>query len=282
MTLPVSQTGSDHAAWADFFRGFPAIVLVANSDAADVAALRREYGSAALFVFFNKVYKVLSQPFEGNSLLVARSSQAGANIVYRKEVEDVLRLLRGRGFRGILNLKAGDAERFSPAQEFGAVDVGYLDLVERFTGFYPATHVPTSGFALALWLAEQELGTRVVLAGFTAKRSLRWKLFTDHEWTFEQVVQRLMVRTGRIEVAGAMPAGSISAIAGRFDGISEAEVALVASDVLSERLESANVAIDGLIALTRLQRRFDSALRALKPKTRKARLLEKEKAENPG
>ena len=83
-------------AGAAFFKGFARVVLVANSDAVDIAALSARYGDGTLFVFFNKVFKVLDAPFERPSLLIARSSQAGANIVYRGEVGTVLRLLRGR------------------------------------------------------------------------------------------------------------------------------------------------------------------------------------------
>ncbi len=45
---------------------FSHIVLVANSDAVDIqAACQAQFPSSALFVFFNKVYKVLDRPFHG-------------------------------------------------------------------------------------------------------------------------------------------------------------------------------------------------------------------------
>jgi hypothetical protein len=65
------------------FEGFGRVVLVANSEAVDVADLQARH-AGALFVFFNKVYKVLDRPFAGDALLVARSGPAGANIVYRR------------------------------------------------------------------------------------------------------------------------------------------------------------------------------------------------------
>ena len=245
--LPETRDG-----WATFFGGFARVVLVANSDAVDIVALSARYGDGTLFVFFNKVFKVLEAPFDRPSLLVARSSQAGANIVYRREVGTVLQLLRGPQFHGIANLKAGTAETFSPAESFENAPVGFLDLAPVFADFYPATHVPTSGFALAFWLAEACPALPIVLAGFTARRSARWKLFHDHEWTFEQMVNRLLVRTG----------------------VTAADVALVSSEVLSERLEGTNQAIDRLMSLTRLQGRLDAFLRGLKPKTRKQKLAE--------
>lgn len=271
--LPRDGEGDAHRGWREVFAPYPAIVLVANSDAVEIDALRRRYGEDALFVFFNKVYKVLETPFDGAALLVARSGPAGANIVYRREVADVVRLVRSPRFLGICNLRAGARERFSSPAEFAVADaVGHLDLAGGFEGFYPGSHVATSGFALAIFLCEQHLDARIVLAGFTAKRSTRWKLFADHDWTFEQIVQRLLIRAGRLESAGPVADELLGPIHRRFPEIDPAEVGAVAAEVLAERLEGANLAIDELIRLTRPQRRFDGWLRRLKPKTRKARL----------
>lgn len=283
----VDQPGSNAAAdpptrlpdtrdgWAGFFGRFQRVVLVANSDAVDIAALSARYGEGTLFVFFNKVFKVLDSPFTRPSLLIARSSHAGANIVYRREVADVLRLLQGEQFEGIANLKAGERERFSPADAFEGARVGFLDLTPVLAGFYPATHVPTSGFALAFWLAEACPGLMIVLAGFTARRSTVWKLFHDHDWTFEQVVQRLMVRSGRLGVDGAGSAEPWDRIAARLQGVTPSDVALVSAEVLSERLEGTNIAIDRLMSLTRIQSRVDGLFRRLKPRTRKQKLADR-------
>lgn len=261
--------------WRALFARYAEIVLVANSDAADIAAISARHPGECLFVFFNKVYKVLSEPFRRPSILVARSSGAGANIVYRREVKTVTALLAPPGFAGILNLKAGDDERFSAAEDFAGRPVGFLDLAPHLRTFYPESHVASSGFALALWLTEQALPGRLYLAGFTATRSEAWKVFHVHDWTFEQVVQRLLVRKLKLFIDGeGLSTTSMAAIAGRFPDVDAGEIALVASEVLSERLEGANVAIDGLISLTKLQRRLDKALRSLKPKTRKAKLAD--------
>ena len=261
--------------WAGFFGRFEQVVLVANSDAVDMAALGASYGEGTLFVFFNKVFKVLDAPFTRPSLLIARSSHAGANIVYRREVADVLGLLRGGQFEGIANLRAGDREIFSPAEAFEGARVGFLDLTPVLAGFYPTTHVPTSGFALAFWLAEACPGLPIVLAGFTARRSAVWKLFHDHDWTFEQVVQRLMVRSGRLAMDGAGSGGDWDGIAARLPGITPSDVALVAAEVLSERLEGTNMSVDRLMSLTRIQSRVDGFFRGLKPKTRKQKLADR-------
>ena len=273
--FPLSDEANGAARWAAFFRGFGTIVLVANSDAVRIDALRSRYGEDTLFVFFNKVYKVLDRAFDGPSLLVARSGPAGANIVYRREVGDVVALLRSPRFHGICNIRAGESERFSAPAEFAIPEpVGQLDLAPGLKGFYPSTHLATSGFALALFLVEAAPAARVVLAGFTARRSQKWKLFADHDWTFEQIVLRLLIRAGRLESTGAVADDVFGAIARRFPQFTPGEVSTVAGEVLAERLEGANLAIDDLLKLTRPQRRFDALLRRLKPKTRKARLAE--------
>jgi hypothetical protein len=273
VSLPETRDG-----WAGQFSGFERVVLVANSDAVDIASLASRYGEGTLFVFFNKVFKVLDAPFQRPSLLVARSSAAGANIVYRREVDDVLRLLRGEHFHGIANLKAGEGEVFSPVGDFDGARVGYLDLAPVFLDFYPETHVPTSGFALAYWLTEACPTLPIVLAGFTARRSEAWKLFHDHEWTFEQIVNRLLVRSGRLTMDGGGTGGRWDRVAERLPGVTPADVALVSAEVLSERLEGTNMAVDRLLSLTRLQGRFSGFLRSLKPKTRKQKLAEKSAA----
>lgn len=271
--LPHHGDADARERWHRIFGRFGTIVLVANSDAVDVATLRSSYGESTLFVFFNKVYKVLDRRFQGPCLLVARSGPAGANIVYRREVPDVLRLVDGAGFLGICNLRAGRHERFSEPAEFGnACPVGHLDCAADLADFYPSTHVATSGFALALFLLELLPESRIVLAGFTARRSVRWKLFADHDWTFEQIVQRLLLRAGRLQSANAVPEDVLSPIARRFPELRNADVASVAAEVVAERLEGANLAIDDLLRLTRPQRRLDDALRRLKPRTRKQKL----------
>ena len=137
--------------WRSLLERFSHIVLVANSDAVNLPRLRAELpAGTTLFVFFNKVYKVLDAPFTGNALLVARSGTMGANIIHRREVADVLKFFSGDGFLGIMNLRVSDEERLSPAADFGGAPAGHVDLAGFFSDFYPAGKMPTSGFGLAL------------------------------------------------------------------------------------------------------------------------------------
>lgn len=269
--------------WRGLFSRYSTIVLVANSDQVDLDALRRTYPSDTLWVFFNKVYKVLQRPFDGPALLVSRSGTTGANIVYRREVDDVVRFFPGDGFHGILNLVSGSWEKLSPASDFKGVPAGHLELTDYFADFYPADHLPSSGFALAVWLCDLKLEARIVLAGFTARRSERWKIFHIHDWTFERVIQRVLVFSGRLSVSEPVQATShYAAFNRRFPDISPTDIALAAAEVLSERLEGSNVEIDRLISATRVSRSLDAFIRRLKPKTRKQKLAEKAAAEKPG
>lgn len=259
--------------WRALLSRFSHIVLVANSEAVNLPELRRDMPETALFVFFNKVYKVLSEPFSGNALLVARSGTMGANIVHRRETSDVLKFFPNPGFLGILNIRVEAGERLSPPADFGSAPAGHLDLASYFTDFYPAGKLATSGFAMALWLSELQVPGRIVLAGFSARRSERWKVFSIHDWTFEQVFLRLFSRLGKIEIVGGAQASSFAGLAKRFPDVPPAEIALVAAEVLSERLENTDNQIDRLMSITKGLRSLDNFFRRLKPKTRKERFL---------
>ena len=152
-----------------------------------------------------------------------------------------------------------------PRQRFGGVPTGHLDLADYFADFYPSDHLPTTGFALAVWLCELDLDEQIVLAGFSARRSERWKIFHGHDWTFEQVVQRLLVRSSRLTIASAPTPHAYAALAKRFPDMSAADISLAAAEILSERLESANTEIDRLIWVTKVNQSIQNFIRGLKP-----------------
>jgi hypothetical protein len=251
--------------WRSLFASFPAIVLVANSDSVDIVALRASLPKEALFVFFNSVFKVLDRPFDGNALLVARSDAGGANIVRRSEVGDVVGYFASDRFLGIISVRASSHEKLAIASDFGGVPTGQLDLAGYFADFYPPDHLPSTGFALAVWLCELELGQQIVLAGFSGRRSYRLKMFDGHDWTFEQIVQRLLVRSSRLVIASAATPHAYAALAKRFPDMSAADISLAAAEILSERLESANKEIDRLIWVTKVNRSIQKFIRSLQP-----------------
>lgn len=263
--------------WKALLSRYSHIVLVANSEAADLGRLRKELPETALFVFFNKVYKVLGHPFSGNAVLVARSGVMGANIVHRREVADVLRFFSGDAFLGVMNVRVAPEENFSAEDRFEGAKTRHLDLTQILGDLYPVGKIATSGFALALWLADLQLPGKILLAGFSAKRSEKWKVFEVHDWTFEQIFLRLFARMGAITMLGGVDSSPYSALANRFPQVPPVEIAMTAAEVLSERLDNANGQIDRLMSVTKSIRAIENFFRRFKPKTRKQRFLEKSK-----
>ncbi len=257
--------------WQAIFAAFSHVVLVANSDTVDIAGLQKQYPPSTLFVFFNKVYKVLDAPFQGNALLISRGSSKGANIVYRREVGDVVKFFPRDRFLGIMNIRLNAEEKFNTAAEFENTPTGHLDLSGFCNDFYPEDKVPTSGFAIALWLSDLKLPGTIILAGFSARRSQQWKVVSVHDWSFEQVFLRLFARMGKISVHGGVSQNAYAALAKRFPDIPSSEISMAIADVLSERLGNANAEIDKLISLTNVIRDIDNFFRRLRPRFLKRR-----------
>ena len=262
---------SDGNDWRAIFAAFSQIVLVANSDAVDIAGLQRQYPTGTLFVFFNKVYKVLDAPFPEHALLISRGSPRGANIVYRREVGDVVKFFPKDRFLGIMNIRLNAEEKLNTTEDFENTPTGHLDLAGFCNDFYPEDKLPTSGFAIALWLSDQKLPGTIVLAGFSARRSQQWKVVSVHDWSFEQVFLRLFARVGKISIHGGVANNAYAALARRFPDIPSSEISLAIADVLSERLGNANAEIDKLISLTNVIRDIDNFFRRLKPRFFKRR-----------
>lgn len=252
--------------WRALFSRFSHVVLVANSDEVSVKELQEEYPGTALFVFFNKVYKILDEQFSGNSLLISRAQPRGANIVYRNEVADVVKLLASQKFLGIMNIRLAEIERLNTRADYLGTPTGHLDLVGFCADFYPKDKVATSGFAMALWLVNQSLPAEIVLAGFSAKRSDKWRVVNVHDWTFEQVFLRLFARVGKLTMHGSRPANSYMTLASRFPELPAAEISATIAEVLSLRLSQTDAQVDKLISLTSAFRSIDEFLRRLKPK----------------
>jgi hypothetical protein len=273
MDTTAPSIGSEE--WKSFLRSYSDIVLVANSEEVDIDSLVSRFPETTLFVFFNKVYKVLSEPFTRRSILVARSGTLGANLVKSGKVSKVLQYFEKDSFLGVLNLTIGDREQASPASAFGDIDVRYLDLTYLFAPFYPRAKIPTTGFALCFWLTTLDLGAKITLAGFTSKRGERYKVLDVHDWTFERMLLRLLYRRGKIDIVEGVLTNPYADLAAHFPEYTPAEIALTANEVLAERLENSSSVIDRLMHVTRFLRFLDRAFNRVKPRTRKERLWEK-------
>ena len=270
--LPAETDDPLDPAWRRAFEAWERIVLVANSDAVERAALEA-MGEGTLFVFFNRVFKVLDAPFERPSVLLTRCSNVGPNLVHRGEQHRVLPLVAAGSFGGVLMLRAAAHEVYGPDDPFSPHRVARLNLSDWFEGAYPPASVPTSGFALAAWLASVAPDAEIVLAGFSARRSDRWKLFDDHDWTFEQTVLRVLERGGRLrrlgEPARAWP---LATLMERYPGLDAVDAAVV-GEVLAERLRGTNLLVDRIWSMLKPLRALDGAFRSLKPRTRRERIV---------
>ncbi|PDT50445.1 hypothetical protein [Sinorhizobium fredii] len=251
--------------WRALFSAFSHIILVANSDEVNIKELQAEYPQTALFVFFNRVYKILDDQFSGRSLLISRAQPGGANIVYRQEVTDVVKLFAPEQFLGIMNIRLAAGERLNTGSDYLGTPTGHLDLTGFCADFYPLDKIPTSGFAMALWLVDQELPTKIILAGFSAKRSEKWRVVAVHDWTFEQVFLRLFARVGKLSMDGGLQTNCYSTLAARFPELPAAEISSTIAEVLSSRLSQTDAQVDKLISLTNVLRAIDELLRRLKP-----------------
>ena len=260
-------------AWRAFFASYSHIVLVANSEDQRFEELRETLPETALFVFFNRVEKVISEPFSGNSLLVTRSNQAGSELVYRGLVGKTTALLAGPGFAGVLNLRTAFIERMNEIADFGAVPAGLLDLASYFEEFYPPGHTASSGFAMALWLCENVPGSKIILTGFSAQRGTKWKLFHIHDWTFEQTCLRVLAIKDKLSIDGPDARDPYALLTRRFPDIETRDIAFGVAQTLSLRLEASNRQIDRLVSITAPLRAAYDLFRALKRKSKKERVL---------
>lgn len=267
--------------WRSFFAPYTDIVLVANNDEVDAEELASTFPETTLFIFFNKVYKVLRAPFRRPAVLACRSGTMGANVVHRREVADVLGYFDPASFLGVVNVAIMATERFSPAEAFGGVPVRHLHLGQMILGYYPKDKFPTTGFGLCMWLQSLDLPAQVHLAGFSSKRSERWKVFDVHDWTFEQVLLRLLSREGRFRIIGSAPENPYLSIATHFPQFSATDIALTADEVLSERMLGLSSIVDRLMSVTKVLRFFDNSFRRIRPKTRKQKFLSKSQTDAP-
>ncbi len=257
--------------WRQFFSSFSHIVLVGNSDRTEPFQLKEMFPESSLFIFFNKVYKVLNKSFDRPSLLVARSGTSGANIVHRKEVKDVLSFFPKENLVGIVNIRVAPSERFSPKSAFEGAKVYHLDLTAAMED-YPSLKIPTSGFALTLWLRDLQPAAEIVLAGFSGMRGETWKVFNVHDWTYEQVFLRLCAKKGEITALNQEDGVTrTAALLKSFPDVPATELLMEMTEVLAERLDSANGQIDRLMSVTKFQRGLDTLFRRIRPKTREER-----------
>ena len=95
---------------AAIFAGHGAIVLVANSEDAEIERLSATLPADTLFVFFNKADRVLSKPFARDSVLVLRSGRKGPSVVLKKDLDETVALFAPGRLKHIVQLRLADFE----------------------------------------------------------------------------------------------------------------------------------------------------------------------------
>lgn len=265
--------------WSAFFSAFQTIVLVANSDDQRLSDILRDPPPKPLYVFFNKIDRVLDGPFPHDCILVTRCNTAGSEVVYRRRLPGMMRLMPAPFFKGVVNLRAASRERLNRPEEFDDIPAGFLDLTEFLESFYPVQHTASSGFALTAWLKHIAPDLDVRLTGFSGERGFKWKVFHIHDWAFEQTALRLMEKAGLVRNDIQREQDPYPAFFEHFPQLERTAARDEALLVLSEKLEKANKRIDKLISATAPLRLFYEGWRAVKWKSKKNRVLDKIKKE---
>lgn len=251
--------------------GYEMVALIANSESVDIGTIARALPEKTLYIFFTGCAKVLAQPFDRDSILCHRLVAGGTKFLKSQKHFDKAYSLFTDGLKAEIGVIAERslANGAAPLSQPRTSElVPYtLDFDCAFGPLYPADRSPTTGFALAMWLAEKAPGTNICLCGFTGVAGLQFNMYTGHDWTFEQIMLQLFVKKGRIqrfEDRLSEPAGTFAQIHNRFPEFSEATIALVATNVLANRYTGMERQVARLWSKTKLERRIRGFFRRFK------------------
>lgn len=239
------------------------IALIANSESVDIGKITRTLPERTLYVFFTGCAKVLAEPFDRDAVLCHRLVAGGAKFLKSQKHFDKAHSLFTQGLKTEIGVIAERSQADSTASlstpRTSDLVPYTLDFDYTFGPLYPADRSPTTGFALAMWLAEKAPGANICLCGFTGVAGLQFNMYTGHDWTFEQIMLQLFVKKGRIrrfEDSLNEPAGTFARIHERFPEFSEATIALVATNVLANRYTGMERQVAKLWSKTKLERRI--------------------------
>ncbi|MCA1441495.1 hypothetical protein I6F07_14970 [Ensifer sp. IC4062] len=250
---------------------YEALALIANSESVDIDAVVRALPERTLYVFFNGCAKVLARPFEKDAILCQRLISNGTRFLTSQKHVDRARALFSQPLKaevGVLAERGAPegAPHLAPLRKSALVQYT-LDFDCEFGSLYTVGRMPTTGFAVALWLLEKAPHANVFLCGFTGAAGPRFDIIVEHDWTFEQIMLRCFVKRGRIqffEESVGKPAGALERVCAHFPDLSEATIALIASNVLANRHTSVERQVAKLWATTKLQRRIRAFFKRLR------------------
>jgi hypothetical protein len=256
----MSMQGRDFEA---LLSSYEMVALIANSESVDIDVITSTLPEKTLYVFFTGCAKILSRPFEKDAVLCHRLVAGGTRFLKSQKHFDKAYSLFTRHLKAEIGVIAdrgvseGSPGLAAPRQS--PLMPQTLDFDHAFGPLYPVDRMPTTGFAVAVWLAEKIPHATICLCGFTGAAGLQFSMYTEHDWTFEQIMLQLFVKRGRIrrfEEKLSEPAGSFARLQSRFPEFSEATIALVATNVLANRFTGMERQVAKLWSKTKLERQI--------------------------
>jgi len=265
---PASAIKSEEDIVALFSR-YTAVAILANSMALDLDAVQRELPANTLFVVFTYCNKILTSSFRRDTVIVHRMRDhrfaMNSNEVLRRsrELIDPAYLKSEIGL--FVSLETDTSAQ--PRHDRDAVSFPVIDADAYFSSFYTRQHRPSSGFGLALWLAERLNGIPIVLCGFTGVRDGSLKMSSMHDWTLEQTLLRILYREGKLVrfEDSKETLGSVTRIAKAFPAFREEDIAAAALEVLNERTQGLDTLTATLLSVWRPILRANEKLKRRPP-----------------
>ncbi len=237
----ISNALEPHA-FTNLLKNYGTIALIANSESVDIDKIVGALPPDTLFVFFTGCAKVLKAPFPHDAILCHRLVANGKRFLKSQKHFDSAHSFFPNGLKAEVGMLA-DRVRMNEGKpscpRTSDLVPLTIDFDCMFDNFYPAGRMPTTGFALALWLIESLPEAEVYLCGFTGVAGTQFNMYAEHDWTFEQTVLHLFVKKGRIkrleESDAAASQNWLSNVSKRFPEFDQGEIAMAASQVLGNR-----------------------------------------------
>lgn len=228
------------------FAPYKNIVLIANNENAKVNELADIFGDDTLFIFFNDCSRVLSEPFTRPSLLCHRLDHASDQTFVRGGKLTYACSMLSERFLGqigvIADFGSATPRIISSPRHCSPVDAT-IDFDYHFPNFYTVNRLPSTGFALAIWLERYCPQSKIHLYGFSGVPGTQFNVYQGHDWTLERTVLTMLAQHQRISMIPVdlnfNDTHWMSRIQRYFPQFSEGALTLAAVDVVA-RQQAAN------------------------------------------
>lgn len=256
--LPDKPTRTD---WIAFFSRYETIALYANASGVPVGSPP----PGSLAIVFNR-FVVPGLDLSGTpTLLIVRNAHDGIALVARGKFDAIWGKFGDDTPDHAVRLTASPDVEDGPSHHLPIPTVE-LDLRHHFTGRYPSDMVPSTGYAVASWLADLRLDARIELVGFTGVRSETNRVSYIHDWTFERASLAAHASAGRLHGVALQDTTAMDALAAVHPDVPRAELAERFAAALQERALGTDFQVDRLLSATKLGRTLAGAWRSAKSK----------------